>query len=76
MRTLPRLAINPQFHREVVRVGNFVRSDNPRPKRAERVNALAKAEHAGLHLAALNVARGDIIKNHVAADVVGRLLRA
>ena len=48
---------------------------DPRPERAERVDRLAEAEHARAHLAALDVARGDVVEDHVAADVVRGLLR-
>ena len=47
---------------------------DPRPERAERVDRLAEAEDAGAHLAPLDVARGDVVEDHVAADVVHRLL--
>ena len=71
---LARLAVHAQLHREVVRVRDLVRGDDPRPERAERVDRLAEAEDAGPHLAPLDVARGDVVEDHVAADVVGRLL--
>ena len=47
---------------------------DPRPERAEGVDRLAEAEDAGAHLAPLDVARGDVVEDHVAADVVRRLL--
>ena len=75
VRLLPRLAVDAQLHREVVRVGDLVRRHDPRPERAERVDRLAEAEHARAHLAALDVAGGDVVEDHVAADVVRGLLR-
>ena len=71
---LPRLAVHAQLHRQVVRIGDLVGRHDPRPERAERVDRLAEREHAGAHLAPLDVARGDVVEDHVAADVVGRLL--
>src|SRR5579864_372702 len=68
MRTLPRFAVDSQLHREIVRVGNLVGGYDPGAQRAEGVDSLAEAEYAGLHLAALNVAGGDVVENDVAAD--------
>ena len=68
------VAVDAQLHLEVVRIGDLVRRHDPRPERAERVDRLAEREHARAHLAALDVARGDVVEDHVAADVVGRLL--
>ncbi len=67
-------AVHAKRHREVVRIGDLVGSHDPRPERAERVDGLAEREDTGLHLAALDVARGDVVEDHVAADVVHRLL--
>ena len=47
---------------------------DPRAERAERVDRLAEAEDARAHLAPLDVARRDVVEDHVAADVVRRLL--
>ena len=76
VRALPRLAVHAQLHREVVRVADLVRGDDPRPERAEGVDRLAEGEDARLHLAPLDVARRDVVEDHVAADVVLRLVRA
>ena len=75
MRVLARLAVNSQLHGEVVRVRNLISGDNPRTKRAEGVNGFAETENAGLHFAALDVARGDVVENHVAANVTRRIFR-
>ena len=75
VRLLPHLAVDSKLHREVVRVGHLVRRHDPRPERAERVDRLAEAEDARAHLAALDVARRDVVEDHVPADVVHRLLR-
>ena len=75
VRLLPHLAVHAQLHLQVVRVAELVRRDDPRAERAERVDRLAEAEDARAHLAALDVARGDVVEDHVAADVVRRLLR-
>ena len=74
VRLLARRAVDAQLHRQVVRVGDLVRRHDPRAERAERVDRLAEREHARAHLAALDVARRDVVEDHVAADVVGRLL--
>ena len=73
MRPLPRLAVYAQFHREVVGIGDVVGGNNPRAQWAKCVNTLAEAEYAGFHLAALNIACGDVIEDHVAAHVVASL---
>ena len=57
-----------------VRVADLVGGDDPRADRAERVDALGQAEHARLHLLALDVARGDVVEDDVAGDVVLGLL--
>ena len=59
---------------QVVRIRDLVRRDDPRPERAEGVDRLAEAEDARAHLAPLDVAGGDVVEDHVAADVVGGLL--
>ena len=74
VRLLARLAVDAQLHRQVVQVGDLVGRHDPRPERAERVDRLAEREDAGLHLAPLDVARGDVVEDHEAADVVARLL--
>ena len=74
VRRLAHLAVDAQLHREVVRVGDLVGRDDPRPERAERVDRLAEREDARAHLAPLDVAGGDVVEDDVAADVVGRLL--
>ena len=75
---------------DVCRVSPFTRSviarscgsgissarDDPRAERAERVDRLAEREDAASHLAPLDVARGDVVEDDVAGDVVHRLLRA
>ena len=58
-----------------MRIRDLVRSDDPGAQRAERVDRLAEREHPGLHLAPLDVPRRDVVEDHVAADVVHRLLR-
>jgi hypothetical protein len=75
VRLLPPLAVDAQLHREIVRVGDLVGRHDPRPEGAERVDRLAEAEHARAHLTALDVARRDVVEDHVAADVVRGLLR-
>ena len=75
MRLLPRLAVHAQLHREMVRLGNLIGGDDVRPERAERINPLAKAEHAGLHLGALDVPRGNVVENHIPTDKIGRSRR-
>src|SRR5947209_2469276 len=57
-----------------MRIADLVRRDDPRPERTERVDRLAEREDAGSHLAPLDVARRDVVEDHVAADVVGRFL--
>ena len=76
VRLLPRLAVDAQLHPQVVRIADLVGRHDPGPERAERVDRLAEREHAGAHLAPLDVSRGDVVEDHVAADVVRRLLRA
>ena len=76
VRRLPRLAVHAQRHREIVRIRDLVRRDDPRAERAERVDRLAEREDAAPHLASLDVARGDVVEDDVAGDVVHRLLRA
>ncbi len=75
MRALPCLAVNAQFHRQVVRIRNLVGGHNPRPQRAERVDPLAETEDARFHFASLNVARRNVIENYIPADIAGRLFR-
>src|SRR5262249_61701505 len=75
VRALWGLAVHAQLHGQVVRVAELVWGDDPRPEGAERVDRLAEREDAGTHLAALDVARGDVVEDHVASDVVARLLR-
>src|SRR5271170_3126360 len=75
MRTLPRFAVNPQLHRQIVRVGNLVGSHDPGTQRAESIDSLAEAEYAGFHLAPLNIARGDVVKNDIASNVCGCFFR-
>ena len=74
VRHLTLLPVHPQGHREVVRVRDLVRGRDPRPERTERVDRLAEREHARDHLAPLDVAGGDVVEDHVPADVVHRLL--
>src|SRR5438445_8054817 len=69
---LPRLSVHAQLHSEIVRIADLIRRNNVRPQRAESIYAFAKAEDARLHFCALYVARGDVIKNQVATDVIGR----
>ena len=71
---LARLAVDAQLHVEVCGVGDLVGGDDPRARRAEGVDALREAEHAGLHLLALDVARGDVVEDEVAGDVLLGLL--
>src|ERR1700678_3352331 len=75
MRALPRLSVDAQLHGEIVRIGNLVGGDDPRAKRAEGVDTLAEAEHAGLHLAALNVAGSDVVEDYIAANAFRSLFR-
>src|ERR1700739_3124724 len=75
MRTLPRLSIDTQFHRKIMRIGNFIGSYNPGSQGTERVDPLAKTEDTRLHLSPLDVARSNVIKNDVAAYVIPGLLR-
>jgi hypothetical protein len=49
---------------------DLVLGDDPRADRAERVDRLGEGEHAGLHLAALDVAGGDVVEDGVPGDVV------
>src|SRR5215210_892542 len=70
VRALPRFAVDAQLHREIVRVTDLLGSDDPRPQRAEGVDRLAEREDARLHLAALDVPGGDVVEDHVPADVV------
>jgi hypothetical protein len=74
VRRLTHLTVHAQLHREVVRVRNLVGRHDPRPEGTEGVNRLAEREDARLHLATLDVARGDVVEDHVAADVLHRLL--
>ena len=74
VRLLADLAVDAQRHGQVVRIGDLVGRDDPRAERAEGVDRLAEREDARAHLAPLDVARGDVVEDHVAADVVGRLL--
>src|SRR5207248_7867687 len=70
VRILPRLSVHAQLHSEIVRIADLIGRDDVRPQRAESIYAFAKAEDARLHFRALNVARGDVVKNQVAADVI------
>src|SRR5206468_865388 len=74
MRLLADLAVHPQFHIEIVRVGNFVSGDDPRSNRTECIDTLTETEHAGFHLTPLNITRRDIVEDDIAADVVRRFL--
>src|SRR3954454_4983228 len=74
VRLLPRLSVDAQLHLQVVRIWDLVGCDDPGPQRAEGVDRLAEAEDAGAHLAALDVARGDVVEDDVPADVVLGLL--
>src|SRR5947208_7326811 len=76
MRALPRLTVHAQLHREIMWIGNFISSYNPGPQWAECIDSLAEAEHSRLHLPPLNVACGNVIENHVPADVILCLFRA
>src|SRR5207245_6455441 len=70
VRILPRLFVHAQLHSEIVSIADLIGSNNVRPQRAESIYAFAKAKDARLHFPALDVARGDVIKNQVAADVI------
>src|SRR2546427_10001390 len=70
MRTLPRLTVHAQLHREVMWIGNFISSYNPRPQWAECIDSLAEAEHSRLHLPPLNGTSGNVIQDHRPADVI------
>ena len=74
VRCLPRLAVHAQRHREIVRVRDLVRRHDPRAERAERVDRLAEREDSASHPPPLDVARGDVVEDHVAGDIVHRLL--
>src|SRR5581483_1127965 len=71
----PSLSVDAQRHLEFVRVRDLVGRADPRPERAEGVDRLAEREDAAAHLAALDVARGDVVEDDIAGDVVHRLLR-
>ena len=71
--SLARFTIYAQFHRKIVRIGNFIGSDDPWSERTKSINSLTKAEHSGFHLATLNIARGDVVEDHIAADMIVRL---
>lgn len=75
MRILARLAIDAQLHSQVMRVRDFIGGDDPGAQRTEGIDALAETENTGLHFAALDIARGDVVEDHVTADVAWRLLR-
>ena len=70
VRLLPHLTVDPQLHAEIARVGHLVGGHDPRAERAEGVDRLAEREDARAHLATLDVARGEVVEDHVAADVV------
>src|SRR5438094_298128 len=70
MRALPRLTVHAQLHREIMWIGNFISSYNPGPQWAECIDSLAEAEHSRLHLPPLNVACGNVIENHVPAELI------
>ena len=74
VRLLAGLPVDAQFHPQLVRVTDLLRRHDPRPERAEAVDRLAEGEDAGAHLAALDVARGDVVEDRVAGDVGGRLV--
>src|SRR6267143_5486184 len=58
-----------------MRIGNFIGGYDPRAERTECIDGLAKTENAGFHFAALDIARGNVVENHVAADVARRFFR-
>src|SRR5687768_4465441 len=68
MRVLPQLLVHPAADARV-RAVELVGGDQPRPHRAERVDRLAEQP---LLVAALNVARRDVVEDRVAENVLHR----
>src|ERR1700704_2736346 len=58
-----------------MRIGNFIGGYDPGAERTERIDGLAKTENAGFHFATLDIARGNVVENDVAADVARRFFR-
>src|SRR3982074_2285901 len=58
-----------------MRIGNFIGGCDPGAERTERIDGLAKTENAGFHFAALDIACGNVVENHVAANVARRFFR-
>jgi hypothetical protein len=75
VRRLAPLAVDAELHQEIVRVRDLVRRHDPRAERTERVDRLAEREHAATHLSPLDVARRDVVEDHITADVLVSLLR-
>src|SRR5262249_49694539 len=69
VRALADFAVHAELHIEIVGIGDLVGGNDMRAERAESVDGLAEAEHAGLHFAALNVARSNVVEDDVAANV-------
>ena len=63
---LAQLAVDVRREAQVLGVGHLVGGRDPRPPRAERVGALRARP---LRLAALQVARGDVVGHRVAGDL-------
>ena len=68
------LAVDPQLHGQRLGVRHLVLGHDPRADRAEGVDRLGEGEHAGLHLAALDVAGRDVVEDGVPGDVVPGLV--
>ena len=65
------LAVDPHFHFQVIGIADLVRRDDPWAEHVTAVKTLAlgRAKPA-FHLDALRVARGKIVEDRIAEDVL------
>src|SRR3954454_2985834 len=64
-------AVDPHFHIQMVRIADLVRGNDPGPHHVAAIETLALGgTEAALHFDALGVARGKIVEDRVAEDVV------
>ena len=65
------LAVDARFHLQFVGIADLVRRDDPRPHHVAAVKALAfRRPEPPFHFDALGIARGKVVEDGIAEDVV------
>ena len=65
------LAVDARFHLQFVGIADLVRRDDPRPHHVAAVKALAfRRPEPPFHFDALGIARGKIVEDRIAEDVI------